>query len=305
MSRRFPNLNQIRAFEAAARHLSFKDAAEELHVTHAAVSHQIKALEADLGIQLFYRRPRRVELTVSGQSYARTMTRAINDIADATQALVAEQMTGEITISMAPFLSTRTILPHLAKFHLAHPALVVIPEMTGEVVDFQKSNVSAAVRYGFGKWPGLQSKLLYECNVFPVAAPSYLEGQDQNLNPADIAQMTLARNVELPDEWSQWFALVGHLPENQIRYVEYSNQGHVVDMALSGTGVALADPRWVAADLRAGRLRILSDKLLHSKKSLYLVFPSADHPDARVLAFADWYHKLFTSGADVDASTTD
>ena len=103
MSRRFPNLNQIRAFEAAARHLSFKDAAEELHVTHAAVSHQIKALEADLGIQLFYRRPRGVELTVSGQSYAKTMTRAINDIAEAIQALVAEQMTGEITISMAPF----------------------------------------------------------------------------------------------------------------------------------------------------------------------------------------------------------
>jgi LysR family glycine cleavage system transcriptional activator len=295
MIRRLPNLNQIRAFEVAARRMSFKDAAEELHVTHAAISHQIKALEADLGIQLFHRRTRRVELTSAGKKYAEKISGAIGDIAEATKSVVGEQMTGEITISMAPFLATRTILPYLPAFHKDHPGLVVNAEMSGDVVDLRKSEAAAAVRYGFGDWPGMTSILLYGSDLCPVAAPGYLGERSHIVSPAEIAEMTLAKNAELPDEWVQWFSIAGYLPSNSLNFISYSNQGHVVEMALSGNGVALADPRIVAADLKSGRLQILHSATLQSSKSVYLVFPKTEYPDARVSAFASWYCDFFAS----------
>ena len=295
MSIRFPNLNQIRAFEVASRRMSFKDAADELHVTHAAVSHQIKALEADLGIQLFQRRHRRVELTDAGQKYAKMISRAIRDIAAATESVVAEQMTGEITISMAPFLSTRTILPHLPAFHRSHPGLVVNAEMTGDVIDLRNSDAVAAVRYGFGDWPGMTSILLYECYHCVVAAPAYLGNRSRDVSPAEIAEMTLAKNAGLPDEWMQWFTVAGYSPSNSLNFVTYSNQGHVVELALSGNGVALADPRTISADLKSGQLQILNPTTLQSSKSVYLVFPETDYPDSRISAFANWYCDLFRS----------
>lgn len=296
MARRLPNLNQIRAFEAAARHLSFKEAADELHVTHAAVSHQIKALEETLGQKLFVRLTRQVRLTEAGQSYLPHLTEALDKIARATSDVSIQKMQGTLRLSIAPFYGNRMILPRLGKFHALYPELRIQPDMSSTLVDFRTSNINAAVRYGNGAWSGLSTLLLHKDNSAPCAAPSYVAGYTLPMQPENLCELTLAATAGREDEWYSWFDAVGYAPPQPPILVPYENRARALDLALSGHGVCLADLTLLRDDLASGQLVQLHPHEEQQSIGMYLVFPKSDQPDPRVLAFADWFKEELAVG---------
>ena len=289
MVRRLPNLNQLRTLEAAVRRESFKEAAEELFVTQAAVSHQIKALEEDLGITLFHRRTRKVEPTPAARRYAEVLTEVFDRIVGATIELGEEKMEGEIRISCAPFYGNRMLLPRLAGFHRAFPGLQVALEMDSTVVDFGKSNFDAGVRYGTGDWTGLDQVELHPDLLVPVASPELLEGATAPLTPAEIAGLTLGYVTGQEDRWQHWFKTIGYEGIPPETFLRYGNRARVVDLAFSGHGVALADKRLVSGDLATGRLIQLHPHGIPSNEAMYVVYPKTARPDPRVIAFSDWF----------------
>lgn len=301
MARKLPNLNQLRAFEAAARHQSFKNAADELFVTHAAVSHQIKALEQALGVQLFHRRTREVVLTAEGKKYADGVSRALDDLAEATRTLAADRMTGTVTITAAPFFTNRLVLPRLARFKALYPDIDILLSFEDALVDLQNARVDAGIRYGEGGWPGLTSILLHNDNVGPVASPAYLKGRKVPLDPAEIAQMTLAYVAGRQQDWTDWFRDAGLSEIPRLMTVEYQTRARTLDLALSGNGVALADIQLTRSDEASGQLLRLHPLTIRRKRGIYLVFAQTAIPDPRVQAFAEWMRQEVGDLAQVPA----
>lgn len=289
MRRRLPSLTALRAFEAAARRESFKDAADELNVTHAAVSHQIKGLEASLGLELFRRRGRGVKVTDAARRYAEHVGHALDRIEAATTELHGNPMSGVLRVSIAPFYGNRIVLPRLSRFHTLYPEIKVEPDMSSTVVDFRKSDLDGGLRYGKGRWLGLKAIELHRDELVPVAAPSVVAGRRLPLTPAEIAEMTLGYIEGDEEDWDTWLKLAGYdgpPPENLLGY---GNRARVIDLAFSGHGVALADVRLTAPDVAAGHLLRLNETRISTGRSMWLVYPETDFPDKRLIAFGDWF----------------
>lgn len=296
MTRRMPNLNQLRTFEAAARLASFKHAADELHVTHAAVSHQIKALEAELGQQLFNRKTRGVELTHAASVFAARLSDIFSELASACDAVVSHQMEGQLNITMAPYFANRLVIPRLSDFHDTHPGLTVQPHLSWDMLDLRSADFHAAVRYGTGDWPGLCAIKLIEDGICPVASPAFIKAITVPMQPSEIASLPLARNVNTPDEWSDWFNSAGHPLSVQPNFVDYTDRAQCTDFALSGNGVALVHAHLIKPDIAAGRLVRLNPLEVGSSKSTFAVFQQTDFPDPRVIAFIDWLRAVLSEG---------
>lgn len=289
-----PPLNQLRAFEAAARHGSFKDAAEELHVTQAAVSHQIKALEDDLGHKLFIRMTRQVRLTPKGEALSPVMSRAFEDMAAAILDVRGDALEGELIVSVAPFFGNRMILPILPDFHAEFPGIRIRPDMGAEIVDFDKSDFHCAIRYGTGEWKGLVKIHLAHNLVAPFAAPSFLENWEPPVALEDIAGMTLGSVSGRRYHWTDWFAAQGYDPGDRLMLIDYNNKARALDLALAGNGVALDDVFLMAGEVEAGRLVQLHPFVHQQGTSMYLVYPEALKNDARLRAFGDWLERRFS-----------
>jgi len=289
MAYRLPSLKQLLVFEAAARRESFSDAADELFVTQAAVSHQIKALEADLGQQLFRRQGRGVVPTELARVYATEIGAAFDRIQAATHNLSENPMSGTLKITFAPFYGNRIILPRLSRFHSLFPDIKVEPDMSSTVVDFRKSDIDAGLRYGKGLWPGLEVVPMHQDVLVPVSAPSLVAGRKLPLSPEDIAELMLGYIDGDEEDWDNWFAAAGHKPAKSLNMLGYGNRARVIDLAFSGHGVALADVKLTAADVAAGHLVRLNDTHVEVPRAMYLVYPKTDYPDPRVLAFGDWF----------------
>ncbi|MDA5094069.1 LysR substrate-binding domain-containing protein [Aliiroseovarius sp. KMU-50] len=286
--RKLPNLNQLRVFEAASRHQSFKEAANELCVTQAAVSHQIKALEEHLGVQLFRRLTREVRLTPVGAELAPTITQALDQLETATTDMASRKMSGSLRISAAPFYTNRLVLPRLSRFHDLYPDLKVQLMFEDRLVDFQSDDLEAGLRYGDGNWPGLTALHLHGDRIGPVCAPSYVDGAPFPLPPDQIAKLTLGYIQGRETDWHDWFLAAGLEEVPQLMSVEYKNRARMLDLALSGNGVALADARLTQTDEAQGQLLRLHPMTIPSPRGMYLVFPETPHPDPRILAFAEW-----------------
>ncbi|WP_211297963.1 LysR substrate-binding domain-containing protein [Marivita geojedonensis] len=281
-------MKQLRAFEAAARHGSFKVAAKELNVTQAAVSHQVKALEEALNIKLFHRRTRRIDPTPEAVAYADALGKALDLIERATADLGNRRMDGTLKISCAPYYGNRMLLPRLARFHAAHPGLKIMPEMDSTVIDFGKSDLDAGLRYGAGSWAGLGEVELHSDLLIPVAAPVMLEGRKPPLDPSEIATMNLGYVGGQESRWERWFATVGYTGVIPATFLQYGNRARVIDLAFSGHGVALGDKRLLQEDLDSGRLVQLHPHAINGTEAMYVVFPKTPAPDPRVIAFAEW-----------------
>ena len=213
MARRLPPLNAIRAFEAAARHLSFTKAAEELFVTQAAVSHQIKALEAALGLQLFRRFNRRLMLTDAGQAYLPPLREALDGIAAATERLRAVEQTGSLKVSVLPSFAAKWLLPRLSRFRERHPEIDVLVSANNALVDFARDEVDIAIRYGFGRHPELEVKFLMGDRIFPVCSPELLAAGPPLREPADLRHHTLLHDADAlateSESWRVWLEAAG------------------------------------------------------------------------------------------------
>jgi LysR family glycine cleavage system transcriptional activator len=291
MVRRLPPLNALRAFEAAARHLSFTKAAEELYVTQAAVSHQVKALEQALGVRLFRRLNRRLMLTDAGQLYLPALTAAFEGIDAATARLRADEDAGTLSVSVANSLAAKWLLPRLPRFRERHPEIDVEVSALDRLVEFGRDNVDMGIRYGLGNYPGLRVDPLMEDTVFPVCSPTLRDGSPPLRARADLAQHTLLHDDvpagEAPD-WRAWLAAAGVAGVDPSRGPRYSHSSLVLQAAIEGQGVALGRSSLVSLDLEAGRLVQPFGPALPSHYACYVVSPAATAERPKIKAFRDW-----------------
>ncbi|PQO24146.1 XRE family transcriptional regulator [Rhodobacteraceae bacterium WD3A24] len=300
MGRRIPSLNQLRAFEAAARHLSFKDAAAELCVTQSAVSHQIRALEEDLGQPLFRRGVREVRLTDRAAPLAAALSEAFAKVGAEADRLRDAAMTGRLRISVAPFYGNRWLLPRLDRFRARHPGLTVEPALSFDLVDLAAGGFDAAVRYGCGDWQGLVALPVHRDVVGPVAAPQYVAGRELPLSLEALKGLRLVAAAGWEADWAAWFAAAGDAaaPEpGRLDLMTLESRAFVFDTALSGNGVCLADIRMTAVDEAAGRLVRLHPATAELAQGIHVVHRAGIRPDPRVLAFADWLREEAEAGA--------
>lgn len=297
MTRNLPPLNALRAFEAAARHLSFTRAAAELHVTQAAVSHQIKGLEDWLGTPLFRRVNRALELTEAGHAYRVPVSEALGLIADATGRLFRQENGGVLTVSTMPSFASKWLVLRLGRFQAAHPDIEVRLHTSSQLVDFAGRDVDVGIRLGRGQWPGVLAERLMTEDVFPVCAPALRDGPKPIRTPADLLRHTLLHDDYLIT-WSAWFAaaaaggaMAGGTPPPGAevdRGPRYSDSALLLQAAMAGQGVALARRVLVADDLAAGRLVRLFDVTLPGEYAYYVVTPSHGRIPAKVRLFRDW-----------------
>jgi LysR family glycine cleavage system transcriptional activator len=288
-------LNSLRAFEAAARHLSFTKAAEELNVTPAAISHQIKALEGFLGVVLFRRLTRALRLTDAGQAAFPKVREGFDNLAEAIQILRAEEETNVLTVSVSPSFGAKWLVPRLDRFRAAHPDLDIRIDATDRLADFQGDNVDVALRYGKGEYPGLRIDKLADVEMVPVCGPALLEGPQPLRRPEDLAYHTLLHLDWILEEqtspsWRMWLLAAGVPEVDATRGPRFSMESMMVQAAIEGQGVALAKTVLVDGDLAAGRLVMPFDLSVCDPLNFayYVVSPTQTAEAPKVAAFRTW-----------------
>jgi len=291
MAERLPPLNALRCFDIAAKHLSFTKAAAELHVTHSAVSHQIKALEEWLGLPLFRRVNRGLVLTEAGQAYLKPIREAFERLGDATRRLRVRERSGPLTVSVMPSFAGKWLVPRLGRFRQRHPDIDVRISASSELADFERDDVDIAVRYGRGDWPGLRVELLMHETLFVVCSPSLLQGPDAIRAPADIVRHTLLSDLDWRiDVWQIWFEAaglgVGGVDARRALSFNYSNL--MIQAAVDGLGVALSQHALAGDDLAAGRLVRPFDISLPTEYAYYVVMPEVSAERPKIAAFRNW-----------------
>jgi LysR family glycine cleavage system transcriptional activator len=289
MPARLPSLNGLRAFEAAARHLSFTRAAAELNVTQTAISHQIRRLEQQLGLRLFIRGRRGLVLTREAQQYLPAVRAAFADLRLATDRLLRADRKAVLTVSCLPSLAAKWLVPRLASFQEAHPDLEVRIATATRLVDFRREEVDLAIRYGRGIWPGLRADRLMAENVFPVCSPALLTGERPLQQPADLARHTLLHVNLYRDEWLLWLTAAGLPTQLATRPGLTFDLGLMaLQAAIDGLGVALGRTPFVEADIAAGRLVVPFDRVLPSAAGFYVVTPEQTADTPKIAQFRDW-----------------
>ncbi|MER8506983.1 transcriptional regulator GcvA [Mesorhizobium sp. M0199] len=287
MPRKLPPLTTLPSFEAAARLLSFSKAAEELHVTHGAISRAIKNLEDQLGVQLFERGTRSVSLTAVGEPYARAVREVLDQLAAATAAATARYSSSTLNVSTSDGFAGRWLVPRLYRFHRAHGDIDVRVSTSGKLTNFLGDGIDVAVRYGSGNYAGLTSEFLTGEEVFPVCSPKLLEGAHPLRTPQDLKHHTLIRD-SFPIDWATWLASAGVEGVDPQSGITFDSATFAMESAAQGEGVVLGRTMLVAADLAAGRLVRPFGHALKSPSSFYLVYPPAAIRQRKVKAFRDW-----------------
>ena len=291
MVRRLPPLNALRAFEAAARHLSFTKAAEELFVTQAAISHQVKALEGALGMPLFRRFNRRLMLTDAGQAYLPPLRDALDQIAAATDRLCTAEETGALKISVLPSFAAKWLLPRLSRFREAHPEIDVLVHASTDLADFARDGFDLAIRYGYGSYPGLVVTPFMEDEVFPVCSPRLLKEGPPLKQPADLKNHTLLHDPTTANEskdWQSWLRFAGVSGVDTSRGPGFTDASMVLQAAIDGQGVALGRSALTGNDLEAGRLVQPFGPAIPSDFRYFIVTLPAAADRPKVRAFSDW-----------------
>lgn len=284
-ARRLPPLTALRAFEAAGRHANFARAAAELNITPAAVSQQVRSLEDFLGVRLFTRRARGVELTPAGTEYARSLGLLLDQLALATERVRRIEEPRKLTIATTPSFAARWLMPRLTGFLERYPEYDVRLSTSNTVADFARQDIDVAIRYGTGSWPGLKAQLLLTAELFPVCSPSFGRGSRPLRVPADLRPRTLLRLAL--DEWPRWLEAAG-LGSRRAEGPQFSDIGLLAQAAVAGQGVALGQSVIVADDLAAGRLIAPFTLRIPSAMAYYLVAPADMLQSPKMAAFHRW-----------------
>src|SRR5215211_3265763 len=287
MLRRLPPLNALKAFEAAARHESFTRAADELCVTPGAVSHQVKALEATLGLKLFNRERQRLVITEAGRDYLAVLRDAFDRIALGTARVVQRQSSGALTVSTSPDFAAKWLVNRLGHFAEAHPDIDLRVSATLHHVDFAREEVDLAVRHGDGSWPGLEVTRLCSEQLFPVCSPKLLQGRHRLSKPDQLLKFPLLHLDDRKD-WAKWLDAAGIAGAELSRGPIMNRASMVIDAAADGQGVALARTTLAAWDLINGRLVRPFDIALRLAKSYWIVCPKAVSTLPKIRIFREW-----------------
>lgn len=301
MLERLPSLNALRVFLAAAEHQSISRAATTLHLTHSAVSHQVRLLQEELGIALFERSGRGLKLTPAGASYAERIERAFADIREATQALVHDTRRRPLRVSSMPSFAANWLLPRLGDFISAHAEIDVEVQSTGRLADIKGGEVDVALRYGRGSYAGLHCELLMHDWHFPVCArdfarrhgllpPVSRSGGGERKRVAefarDIDEIPLLRSDNEP--WTPWFAAAGVAGREPTRGPIFDDSSLMLLAAVAGQGICLGRHAITMDELATGRLIRPFATVVEAPNSYYFVCRNADLATPSVAAFRDW-----------------
>lgn len=293
---RLPSLNGLRAFETVARHMSFTKAAEELNVTQTAVSHQIRRLEAELGVPLFLRLNDGLALSEDGQAYLPAIRAAFHELRYSTEQLLESRDKSVLTISTLVSFASKWLLPRLPSFQQAFPAIDVRISASTERVDFRKDAIDAAIRYGRGDWKGLRADFLMSDEVFPVCSPALAQTL---CAPADLANHTLLQvSGVTAGDWGAWLRAAGQpLQLAEGPRMTFDLAMMAVQAAVDGQGVCIGRSTYVEDDLRGGRLVAPFGLRLKDELGFYLVTPDETAQSKKIVAFRTWLLALL-AGAD-------
>jgi LysR family glycine cleavage system transcriptional activator len=290
--RRLPPLNALRALEAAARHLNFSRAADELSVTPGAVSQQIQNLEDYVGAPLFKRTPKGLLLTDAAQTALPALREAFDRLAEAASLLTAAVDGRRLTLTAAPSFAAKWLVPRLGAFEQAHPQVDVWLSAGLDLVDLTAGEVDVAIRYGAGRYPGMEVKRLLSETVIPVISPELL-ATHALASPSDLNHLTLLHDGS-PDpddscpDWTMWLAARGVRGVDGMRGPRFNQSSLVIEAAVNGRGVALAKRTLAQADLDAGRLVAPLQIATAVDFAYYLVHPKAKGRLPQVKAFIGW-----------------
>lgn len=290
---RLPPLTALRAFVVAAKYSSFARAAEELHVTPAAIGQQIRQLEAHLGCALFERNGRTLRLTDDGSAVLPGLSEGFERIIEALTRLAADESSGLLTVSVTPSFAAKWLVPRLEKFNAAHPGIDVRLAASMALVDFSVEEVDCSIRYGAGIYPGLSVEKLLTEAVFPVCSPALLAGPVPLLHPAQLKHHPLLhddspdRDASCPD-WRMWLLAAGIAEVNARQGPRFNQSSLVLEAAIAGQGVGLAKAQLAEADLKAGRLVRPFGAAQRVEFAYYFVSPPNRTVLPKVAAFRQW-----------------
>lgn len=294
-----PPLNSLRAFEAAARHLSFTKAAQELHVTPAAVSQQIRQLEEFYGIPLFRRTTRTLILTEAAQMALPDVKEGFERLTEASRRLQSDRNGNLLTVSSSPSMGERWLLPRLERFRAQHPDIDIRIDTTDRLADFVNDRVDIAIRYGRGNYDGLEADIMMQDVAYPVCSPALLDGDKPLKEPKDLRHHTLLhpewrQERDAQPSWQMWLRAAGVTGIDVTRGLRFSSDTMLAHAAADGLGVALALSSMVQRELRDGKLvRPFGDggSQIETVFRPYLVYPKRNLSLPRVAAFRDWAMK--------------
>ncbi|MBB4577416.1 LysR substrate-binding domain-containing protein [Rhizobium lentis] len=296
MSRTLPGTRALRIFEAAGRHLNFTRAAAEVGLTPAAVSHQIKEIEEQLGLVLFMRTSRSIRLTPSGALLLKAAADALDTLQRGiSRARRMARNPAHLRISTSARFATNWLLPRLPGFRAEHPALELTFDITDEVRDFAVNDIDLAIRFGTGNYDQARSDRLFDTIIAPVCSPKLIESGSKLDEPRDLLNHTLFHVNWKTDgmvwpNWRMWMAAAGVTDFDDSRCVGFTDSGHVVQAVIDGGGIGLADLDMIASDLADGRLVKVFDIAISvaPEYAYHLVYPESSSEDPCILAFREW-----------------
>lgn len=291
---KLPSLNGLRAFEATVRFGSIAAAAQALHVTPSAISHQLKRLEEQLDVRLLDRESKRLALTHAGESYYREIAMAFERLEVATMQLRKRRERKTVAVTTGPVFAIKWLVPRLASFHQAHPDIEVRVSTTYRMIDFQQSDDDLGIRWGSGDWPGVRAEKLLPDTVQPVCSPSLL-GKRKLRRFSDLRDYRLIYMSFQRDDWKAWARQHGiDVPEIS-KGLRFNEPLGAIQAALDGLGIALGPTTLVHDDLKSGRLIAPFDEPLLMDEAYYVVYPEGLEEDASSVRFKEW---LFRTAAD-------
>jgi LysR family transcriptional regulator, glycine cleavage system transcriptional activator len=291
----FPGLRSLRAFDAAARHLSFSKAAAELHVTPAAISHQIKELEDQTGVELFTRTSRSMALTKAGEILFEASQDALETLSRALHRMRRTTARNQLKVSSAPSVAAKWLVPRLDEFLALVPGADVRVDISAAPLDFARDDIDVAIRFGAGKYPGLRADLMFQDKVFPVCSPSLITADKPLNTPHDLLRHTLIHldweAVGQPwPNWRMWMLAAGVKDFDSQAGLHFGHTALTIQAAIDGHGVALGDSNLVADDLAAGRLVKPFDLSLEAPDDFayYVISPTETVDLPMIKAFREW-----------------
>jgi LysR family glycine cleavage system transcriptional activator len=287
MSQRLPPLNALKAFEAAARHLSVKAAAAELFVTPGAVSQMLKTLETHLGVRLFERVNRGIYLTPAGRDYLPSIRNAFRQIAEASRRVAASNEGGVLTVSVTPFFASAWLVPRMKSFQDMHPDIDLQIVTSSALVDFSRSGVDVAVRHGLGCYSGLRSDRVVAVEMVVVAAPSLVERLGLPAEAGDLVRWPHVHDAERKG-WSLWFQSNGIEELRVPRGPSFDDSGLLLKAVLAGQGAGLLPAAMVAGEIEGGQLVQLLEAAHMEDFAYYLVCPEITQNDPKIVTFREW-----------------
>ncbi|MGF1593978.1 MAG: LysR substrate-binding domain-containing protein [Kiloniellaceae bacterium] len=287
--RRLPSLKGIQAFEAVARLGNLAAAAEALGITASAVSHRVRGLERELGVHLLHRTPRGLTLSQAGRRYQGAVEVAFAGLVQATADLLGPDLSRPLTISLTSEIGLRWLMPRFHRFRALHPDIDTALLSTYHVVDLQAGEADVALRYGAGRWPGVEAEPILHFDVSPVCAPAVQQAMAGVPLAEALADVTLIREHHHDyDDWDLWLKEVGladFAPSRELRFIDYSM---AIASAVNGHGVLLGYSGYVDAEVAAGQLVYPFDVSVPTGKGYHLAYRKERLADARVQAFRDW-----------------